>query len=90
MPSPASRARRYSWRLPARRLKRAGTATGTGDAPGILRIDFPGYGEDDALHEISWDDFFRKFDEKRLAFLYQDHLKDGSPSRFSKFVNRDS
>lgn len=26
--------------------------TGARDAPGILRIGFPGYGEDDALHEI--------------------------------------
>lgn len=65
-------------------------ATGTRGSAGILRIDFPGYGDDDALNEISWDDFFRKFDEKHLAFLYQDHLKDGSPSRFSKFVNRES
>ena len=61
--------------------------TGDGD-PGILRIEFPGYGDDESLAEISWDDFFSKFEEKNLAFLYQDKLKDGQPSRFFKFVSR--
>jgi len=62
--------------------------TGDGD-PGILRIEFPGQGSDESLTEIPWEDFFRKFEEKRLAFLYQDRLKDGRPSRFFKFVSRD-
>lgn len=53
---------------------------------GILRIDFD---EPDAkLEEISWDDFFRIFDENRLAFLYQDKTDGGRTSRFSKFVAR--
>lgn len=58
----------------------------TGDAkdPGILRIEFP----DEDLEDISWDDFFQKFDESNLAFLYQDNLKDGRESRFHKFINR--
>jgi hypothetical protein len=54
---------------------------------GILRIDFPP--RDEGLEEISWDDFFRKFEEARLAFLYQDETKDGKISRFHKFVSRD-
>lgn len=60
------------------------------DDPGLLRIDFPGSGGEGELEAISWDEFFEKFDEKKLAFLYQDELKSGKESRFSKLVNRDS
>jgi hypothetical protein len=56
---------------------------------GILRIDFPGRGDDSALDEIPWDEFFDKFEKENLAFLYQDKLKDGSTSRFFKFVQRE-
>ncbi len=62
--------------------------TGGGDDAGVLRIDFPGQGEDAALEPLSWDEFFEKFEESQLAFLYQDTTTDGSPSRFSKFVRR--
>ena len=57
--------------------------------PGILRINFPGYAED-SLEDISWDDFFEKFDEKHLAMLYQDETSDGQQSRFCKFVSRET
>lgn len=68
------------------------TVKSTGDAeqPGLLRIDFPGYSGEGRLEPISWDDFFDKFDESGLAFLYQDQLKGGATSRFFKFVRRDS
>ncbi len=59
-----------------------------GDA-GILRIDFPGYSGEQSLEPISWDEFFRQFDEKELAFLYQDKTSNGEQSRFFKFVSRD-
>ena len=53
---------------------------------GILRFDF---GEKEAaLDEIDWDEFFRKFDESDLAFLYQDKTKERKVSRFHKFVRR--
>jgi len=53
---------------------------------GILRIDF---GEpEDALTEVSWDEFFDVFDKNKLAFLYQDKTQDGGTSRFNKFVER--
>jgi hypothetical protein len=67
------------------------TVKSTGDAehPGLLRIDFPGYSGEGRLEHISWDEFFRKFDESGLAFLYQDKLKGGETSRFFKFVRRD-
>jgi hypothetical protein len=55
---------------------------------GILRIDFEP--KDKALDEIDWDEFFRKFDESELAFLYQNRTKDGKVSRFHKFVRRSS
>ncbi|WP_207434228.1 hypothetical protein [Sabulibacter ruber] len=58
--------------------------TGKGEEAGLLRINFPGYAEDN-LEDITWEEFFEKFEEKKLAFLYQDE-KD---SRFSKLVNRD-
>jgi hypothetical protein len=62
---------------------------GSGDDPGVLRIDFPGVGEEDRLEEISWDEWFKKFDEENLAFLYQDEVKSGEESRFVKLVRRD-
>lgn len=57
---------------------------------GILRIDFPGYSGKDTLEEVSWDQFFDKFEESQLAFLYQDQAKSGRPSRFNKLVSRES
>jgi hypothetical protein len=63
-------------------------STGSADDPGILRIDFPGYSGEDELEEISWDEFFDKFDEKNLEFLYQERTENGEISRFNKFVNR--
>ncbi len=64
--------------------------TASGDEPGVLRIDFPGYSGAGSLEEISWEDFFQKFDEKNLAFLYQDITSSGEQSRFFKFVSRDT
>ncbi|HZP56970.1 MAG TPA: hypothetical protein VFC53_05385 [Dehalococcoidia bacterium] len=68
--------------------------TASGDEAGVLRIDFPGYGReggrDTALEAISWDEFFKKFDEEGLEFLYQDRTKAGRESRFFKFVNPSS
>lgn len=62
-------------------------ATETEDS-GLLRIDFAE--DDDALGEVTWDEFFRIFDDNELAFLYQDETKDGATSRFFKFVRRES
>jgi len=52
---------------------------------GILRIDFQ---EPDAnLASISWDEFFRIFEDRKLAFLYQEEIS-GQTSRFNKLVDR--
>jgi len=55
----------------------------------MLRIDFPGYSDKKSLGEISWDEFFRKFDEKKLAFLHQDRLESGEERRFFKLIRRE-
>jgi hemerythrin-like domain-containing protein len=63
------------------------TVKGTGDdGAGILRIDFPGFSGERSLREISWDEFFDKFDEEELAFLHQDRTSGGRTSRFCKLV----
>lgn len=68
---------------------RPATVRGTGDGgeAGILRFDFGD--QDDRLEEISWEDFFEKFDDSNLEFLYQEEKKDGEESRFFKFVRGD-
>ncbi len=64
-------------------------ATEKGEDPGMLRINFPGYSGEDRLENIPWVEFFKKFDEKKLAFLYQDETRDGETSRFWKLVSRE-
>jgi hypothetical protein len=63
-------------------------ATESDDDPGVLRIRFREETAED-LNTIGWDDFFDKFEESNLAFLYQDKTTDGGTSRFHKFVRRD-
>jgi hypothetical protein len=64
--------------------------TGSDDDPGVLRIDFPGYSGEDELEPISWDEFFAKFEQSRLALVYQEQTSDGQRSNFNKLVNRDT
>ena len=47
----------------------------------VLRFDFPGYGGRELEH-ISWDDWFRTFDQRQLVFIFQEHLKRGNESNF--------
>jgi len=68
--------------------------TGGKSDPGVLRIDYPGFtGEgytgEESLREISWEEFFNKFEKQKLAFLYQEETESGAESRFSKLINRD-
>jgi hypothetical protein len=53
---------------------------------GIIRIMFPKAprSEHEGLTEISWDEFFKEFDERSLALVYEDG------GLFSKVVSRDS
>jgi hypothetical protein len=57
------------------------------EAAGMLRIIFSRKSEN-RLKEVDWDTFFRTFEKKNLAFLYQDKTKENKESRFFKFVER--
>ena len=66
-------------------------ATETETATGILRIMFPSapHHNDDALEEISWEEFFEKFDESGLELTYQEKTADGQTSDFNKLTYPD-
>ncbi|MDX1952383.1 MAG: hypothetical protein SFY81_09365 [Verrucomicrobiota bacterium] len=66
------------------------TVKGTGDKeePGLLRIDFPGYSGKKSLIHISWEEWYEKFRENDLSFLYQEKTKTGRPSRFFKLISK--
>ncbi len=67
------------------------TVKGTGkkgEHAGLLRIDFPGYSGADSLEHITWEEFFEKFEQSNLAFLYQEDVH-GKTSRFNKLVSRE-
>ncbi|HEY9509412.1 MAG TPA: hypothetical protein VIV82_06060 [Verrucomicrobiae bacterium] len=55
-------------------------------AAGVLRIDFPGFSGEQTLKPISWNEWFKVFDQRKLAFLYQQAK--GKQSRFNKLVSR--
>ena len=57
---------------------------GVSGNPGILRLDFEP--QDGKLDQITWNEFFAKFEKEKLALLYQETTEDGSESRFHKFV----
>src|SRR6202035_5160267 len=56
------------------------------------RIEFPNApnAKDDNLEEITWDEFFEKFDESNLALLYQEETASGQRSNFNKLVGRET
>ena len=60
---------------------------GSGEA-GVLRVDFPGGAGGGQLEHISWDDWFAKFEDADLAFLYQEEKASGEDSTFFKLVSR--
>ncbi len=52
---------------------------------GVLRLDF---GDDSqSLEHVSWEEWFRTFDERGLNFIYQETRSDGSPSNFFRLDN---
>lgn len=62
--------------------------TGRDDDIGMIRLDFPGYSGEESLEEVSWDEWFDKFDENNLALLVQDTTARGQQSNFNKLVSR--
>lgn len=64
--------------------------TGSDKDAGILRFDFPGGAGKDKLEELTWDEWFSKFEANKLALLYQEHKKSGEDSTFFKLVHREN
>jgi hypothetical protein len=52
----------------------------------ILWVGFPGANTQKNLKEITWEEFFEKFDQEQLTFLYQDASLNGEPSQFFYFL----
>ena len=65
--------------------------TGAKGDIGLMRIEFPGKpnANDDNVEEISWEDFFAKFDERGLALVYQTKTAAGKKSNFNKIIARE-
>ena len=53
---------------------------------GTLRIDFGDMEQD--TEQISWEDFFRLFEQSDLAFIYEERTGDGETSLTYTFVAR--
>jgi hypothetical protein len=64
--------------------------TGGEEDVGMIRLDFPGYSGEESLEEISWDQWFEKFDESGLALVYQDATAGGERSNFNKLISREA
>ncbi|WP_229688446.1 hypothetical protein [Micromonospora yangpuensis] len=66
------------------RSAKPATIAGTERAgrPGVLTFNFPGYRESSRIREITWDEWFRTFDSRRLNLIFQEQLRDGRQSNF--------
>ena len=56
--------------------------TGNKDDVGMIRLDFPGYTGEESLEEVSWDEWFEKFDERGLALLVRETTSARQRSHF--------
>ncbi|MGW4497314.1 hypothetical protein ACWENR_01650 [Micromonospora sp. NPDC004336] len=56
---------------------------------GVLTFNMPGYRESRRMREITWDEWFRTFDERKLNLIYQEQLRDGRPSNFFRTESPD-
>ena len=61
-----------------------------GRDPGMIRLDFPGYSGRGKLEPISWDQWFKSFDDNDLALVYQEKTAGGQRSTFNKLVARET
>ncbi|TDB72224.1 hypothetical protein [Micromonospora sp. KC721] len=57
--------------------------------PGVLTFEIPGYRESSRVQVITWDDWFRTFDERKLNLIYQEELRDGRQSNFFRTESPD-
>ncbi len=65
-------------------------STHSDDDAGLIRLDFPGYSGGDSLEEISWEEWFEKFDDSGLVLLFQETLSSGGQSSFNKLISRET
>ena len=56
----------------------------------LIRLDFPGYSGEESLEHIDWEDWFKTFDDRKLALLVQEETADGKRSNFNKLVSRET
>ncbi|WDZ85515.1 hypothetical protein PVK37_03390 [Micromonospora cathayae] len=56
---------------------------------GVLTFDFPGYRQSRRLRPITWNEWFKTFDERRLNLIYQEQLRNGRPSNFFRTESPD-
>ncbi len=52
---------------------------------GDIVVNFPDDGSDEPIVDISWADFFQRFEDQDLAFVYQES---GPETRFYRLVDR--
>lgn len=52
---------------------------------GVLRFDIPGWGSQQALEHVTWEQWFETFDERQLVMIFQEHMESGRPSNFFHF-----
>ncbi|HZL69889.1 MAG TPA: hypothetical protein VFC29_21465, partial [Candidatus Limnocylindrales bacterium] len=56
----------------------------------VVGLDFPGFDGEGSLEEISWEQWFNKFDKLNLALLYQEDTAGGEKSNFNKIIRRET
>lgn len=68
---------------------------GVGNSEEGLRIDFPGkedeeyFNENTKSEDISWNEFFKRFEEWNLAFMYEEKTRGKNLSNAYRFIKRD-
>ena len=65
--------------------------TGGGGDRGMIRLMFPDAPnhDDSDLEPISWEQWFEKFEDKKLALVYEDETS-GNKRNFNKLVSREN
>ncbi|HZU11478.1 MAG TPA: hypothetical protein VFB58_01450 [Chloroflexota bacterium] len=58
--------------------------TDHGDHLGVMRIQFPGYGGK-SLEPTTWDEWEKTMRDRKLVFLFQQHMRNGNMSNFFHF-----
>ncbi|RKN39134.1 hypothetical protein [Micromonospora endolithica] len=73
------------------RNARPATITGTEQdgRAGVLTFHVPGYRESSRVREITWDEWFRTFDLRKLNLIFQEQLRDGRQSTFFRTESPD-